>query len=95
MISLCRTSFSVFPQSHLHSTEWADIGWNCGKKQGYYELNSEDLKQLEAADVHELSIPADIGDVLIMKGGVVVHGSQAVPPDSEPRFMAYAHYRLA
>ena len=92
MISLCKTTFKVFPKSHRHSDTWVETAWHDTRKQGYYELSAEDLQQLKDSDVHELSIPADIGDALIMQGGVVVHSSQAVPQDGEPRFMAYAHY---
>ena len=73
----------MYPKSHT-----ADLV--CSKS--YHVVDDAQLRQLAEMGIHEQLIPASTGDTLIMQGGVVVHGSVAVPADSPPRFAAYAHF---
>ena len=63
-------------------------------KNGYHVLSADEMRHLADQGCQQTLIPANVGDTLIMQGGLVVHGSVAVPSRGAPRFAAYAHFAL-
>jgi hypothetical protein len=81
VISLSHTAFVVVPKSATPTGDRA------------FHLNSEDKTQLRK---HMLCFSCSPGDVLIFDGGVVVHGSPAVPNGMpHPRIVTYCKYWAA
>ena len=86
VIALSQGSFLVWPRSH--KAGMADRLRNLGKK-GFHALTK---KELDALPEESATVPANIGDVLLMQGGTLVHGSPKVPDDGPVRVVAYANF---
>ena len=80
IVALSDTKVLLWPGSHQH-----DIGTG----DGYYALTSSEIKALPQPGI-EVDVGA--GDVCVMKGGELVHGSIKVT--SGARIMTYAHFEL-
>ena len=83
VIALGSTVFQVWPKSHKACV--ADRV----KSRNFHLLSEEELARLPMGCKE---IPACRGDALLMQGGVLVHGSPAVPLGGEPRIMTYARF---
>ena len=81
VIALSSTVFQVWPKSHKVCV--ADRV----KSRNFHLLSEEELARLPMGCEEILACR---GDVLLMQGSVLVHGSPAVPLGGEPRIMTYA-----
>ena len=88
VIALTATSLLVWPFSHTLQIQPPDF------EKGFYSLTPADLSRMEGAGSRRLETAAEAGDVLIMAGGRMVHGSIAVRSGAS-RYMAYAHFEPA
>ena len=87
VVALTHTAFLAFPKSHKKSD------FAMPKAAGYYEVTKEEIQDLETThDSRETLIPASPGDVCLMLGGRVVHGSPATAPEAGVRICTYCHY---
>ena len=62
---------------------------NTGK---YYELTSDELCALQERCPEQL-VPMSPGDVMVMVGGRLVHGSPAISAGQPARWATYAHFK--
>ena len=58
-------------------------------KTGFHALSKDELAALPEPSA---TLPANVGDVLLMQGGTLVHGSPEVPSDGTTRLVAYAKF---
>ena len=82
MIALTDTKFLLWPGSHRHEIAIDEAG--------YYELEPEEIEALPQTRT-EVDVVA--GDVCVMVGGKLVHGSIAVT--SGVQIMTYARYETS
>ena len=82
VIALSNTSFSVWPRSHKDTGPWS-------RSEKFYALSVDEVEALSAGKLHVAGKP---GDILLMQGGSLVHGSPAVASDGDARFMCYANF---
>ena len=82
LVALSGTNFLLWPGSHQH-----DIG---SGKDGFYSLSREETAGLPRP---RIEVVAGAGDVCVMVGGKLVHGSVAVT--SGVRIMTYAHFETS
>jgi len=83
-IALVDTTFLVCPRSHQVKGPWR-------KAKGFYAMKKDDLRRLPCGST---SLRAKAGDVLVMRGGEMVHGSPSVGGSELARFMAYSAFNL-
>ena len=82
IVALTDTKFLLWPGSHRHEIAIDEAG--------YYELEPEEIEALPQTRT-EVDVVA--GDVCVMVGGKLVHGSIAVT--SGVQIMTYAHYQTS
>jgi len=82
IIALSDTKFLLWPGSHQH-----DIGSDA---HGFYPLSRAEIQALPQP---RSVVDAGAGDVCVMRGGKLVHGSVAVT--SGVRIMTYAHFETS
>jgi len=83
VIALSVTSFLVWPRSHKSGLAERVA------KIGFYQLTNEEIQDLPKP---RLLVPAAVGDVLVMRGGTLVHGSPATEKGDPTRIVTYANF---
>ena len=81
LVALTDTKFLLWPGSHQHDIAIDEVG--------FYPLKPSEIKALPQP---RSEVDAVAGDVCVMVGGKLVHGSVAVT--SGIRVMTYAHYEI-
>ena len=83
VVALSPGAFLVWPRSHK-----SGLAQQLGKT-GFHTLTKGELAALPE---RSSTLPAKAGDVLLMQGGTLVHGSPDVPEGSAARVVAYANF---
>jgi len=83
VIALSPGAFLVWPRSHR-----SGLAQMLGK-QGFHELTRAELDTLPEGSA---TLPAMAGDILLMQGGTLVHGSPAVMNGDAARVVMYANF---
>lgn len=83
VVALTPGAFLVWPRSHKSGLAQQL------SKTGFHALTKEELGALPEPSS---TLPAKAGDVLLMQGGTLVHGSPDVRHGSTTRVVAYANF---